>query len=244
MLSKSRIKLINSLKQKKYRQQHQLFIAEGIKSINELIHSDFILRELYTITNEFAVSDDLVTIITPKELARISNLKTPNTALALFEIPDPKPIMSSGIVVALDDIRDPGNLGTIIRLCDWFGIKDLVCSTDTVDCFNPKVIQATMGSIARINITYLELDDFVSNSDLPKIGTFMDGDSIYNTALIKDAILVFGNESNGISEVLEKNMDFRLAIPSYGSNNKAESLNVSIAAAICLAEFRRKATGK
>ena len=146
MLSKNQVKLITSLKQKKYRLQHNLFVAEGIKTTNELLQSHFKLHHLFTTTN-FNINAINETLISEAELKKISFLKTPNKALAIFEIPKTKSIDESKLIVALNDIRDPGNLGTIIRLCDWFGVVDLVCSKETVDCFNPKVIQATMGSI-------------------------------------------------------------------------------------------------
>ena len=148
MLSKGQIKLITSLKQKKYRMQHKLFVAEGVKTISELLKSHFRLHHLYTTESILDVPEDKLTLITPKQLQQISFLKTPNTALAIFRISETQPIHENGLVLALDDVRDPGNLGTIIRLCDWFGVKDLVCSAETVDCFNPKVVQATMGSLA------------------------------------------------------------------------------------------------
>ena len=152
MLSKSQIKLIASLKQKKFRRQHKLFVAEGIKTIEELLNSEFKLHQLYTITNQFGVPDHLQTSITPKQLDQISFLKTPSTALALFEIREFKIIEHDDLVVALDGIQDPGNLGTIIRLCDWYGVKYLICSKETVDCYNPKVVQATMGSLTRVKV--------------------------------------------------------------------------------------------
>ena len=175
MLSKNKIKLITSLKQKKYRQQYGLFVAEGIKTVKELLHSNLQLQELYTTTLEFDVLDDLAIHITDTELRKISSLKNPNHVLAVFKIPESRPINFSKLIVALDSIRDPGNLGTIIRLCDWFGIDDLVCSEETVDCYNPKVIQATMGSITRVNVSYVDLEDTFINQNTIKFGAFMDG---------------------------------------------------------------------
>ena len=177
MLSKSQIKLITSLRQKKFRLQHQLFFAEGVKTITELLKSNFKLRRLYTTTLDFEVSDVLVTLITEPELQKISVLKTPNTALALFEIPNEYADNFDNLVVALDNIRDPGNLGTIIRLCDWFGVADLICSTETVDCYNPKVIQATMGSISRVNVVYKDLKTVLSDKGIISFGGFMDGEN-------------------------------------------------------------------
>ena len=159
MLSKNQIKLITGLKQKKYRMQHGLFVVEGVKTIQEFLHSNFELETLFTI-EPFNINAKQETVVSSGELKRISFLKTPNKALAVFKIPKPIPIDHSKLIVALDDVRDPGNLGTIIRLCDWFGVNNLVCSQETVDCYNPKVIQATMGSITRVNVTYLDLSFF------------------------------------------------------------------------------------
>lgn len=238
MLSKSQIKLITSLKQKKYRLQHGFFVVEGVKTITELIHSDFELVTLYT-TESFNFDDTKEEIISKTDLKRVSFLKTPNKALALFKIPNVKNIDLNQLIVALDDVRDPGNLGTIIRLCDWFGVTDLVCSYETVDCFNPKVIQATMGSISRVNITYLNLSEFLKENRLLSFGTFMDGASIYSKTLPKKGVLILGNEANGISEEIEKLVTEKLSIPRFGNLRATESLNVATATAIFLSEFKR-----
>lgn len=238
MLSKSQIKLITSLKQKKYRLQYGFFVVEGVKTITELISSDFELVNLYT-TESFNFDDTKEEIISETDLKRISFLKTPNKALALFKIPFSKNIDLNQLIVALDDVRDPGNLGTIIRLCDWFGVKDLVCNYETVDCFNPKVIQATMGSISRVNITYLNLSEFLKENRLHSFGTFMDGESIYSKPLSKQGVLILGNEANGISKEIEKLVTEKLSIPRFGNLRATESLNVATAAAIVLSEFKR-----
>ena len=241
MLSKSEIKLITSLKQKKYRLQHQLFAAEGKKIILELLKSKLQLHQLFTTTLEFDVPDVLQTIITPKELNRISFLKTPNTALAVFKIPKPQPIDFSKLIVALDDVRDPGNLGTIIRLCDWFGVTDLVCNLETVDCYNPKVIQATMGSITRVNVSYLNLESFLSSNKASQVfGAFMDGENMFEINLPSSGILVLGNEANGISKEVVSQITQRISIPRFGELQTTESLNVANAAAILLSEFKRR----
>ncbi len=240
MLSKSQIQLITSLKQKKFRTQHELFVAEGIKTINELLNSRFQLVQLFTITSEFDVLDDLQTRITSIELKKISFLKTPNTALALFKVLISQPIDHNQLIVALDNVRDPGNLGTIIRLCDWFGVKDIVCNNETVDCFNPKTVQATMGSIARVNISYIKLQNFLSSRNETKFGAFMDGENVYDMNLPYSGILVFGNESNGISHEVDKEITSRLAIPRFGDLQEAESLNVANSVAILLSEFKRR----
>ena len=240
MLSKNQIKLIRSLKQKKYRLQHQLFVIGGKKTILELLNSELKLHQLYTTTLDFDVSDVLQTIITPNELHKISFLKTPNETLAVFNIPKPQPIDHNKLILALDNVRDPGNLGTIIRLCDWFGVKDLLCNLETVDCFNPKVVQATMGSIARVNITYLDLESFLSNQKgIQKFGAFMEGESIYSMELPKSGILVLGNEANGITKIIASQITERITIPRFGNMQVAESINVANAAAILLSEFKR-----
>ena len=239
MVSKNQIKLITSLQLKKFRNQHQLFIAEGVKVIQELLQSNFVLEHLYVTDTIFDnVSIAQKTIIDERELKKISALNTPSSCLAIFKIPPQSKMHENGLLVALDSIRDPGNLGTIIRLCDWFGVKDLVCSEETVDAYNPKVVQASMGSIARVNVNYLDLNNFISSTTLPIFGTFMDGKSIYTQQLPSEGILVFGNEANGISPVLEKNIKNRIAIPRFGNIQKTESLNVATAAAIFLSEFR------
>ncbi|OBQ54679.1 RNA methyltransferase [Tamlana sp. s12] len=238
MLSKSQIKLITSLKQKKYRLQHGFFVVEGLKTIAELLNSELELYQLFT-TESFGNKSENEVIITAAELKKISFLTTPNKALALFRIPEPKTIQAEGLVVALDDVRDPGNLGTIIRLCDWFGIKDLVCSKNTVDCFNPKVIQATMGSITRVNVSYLELENFLQKQTIPVFGAFMEGENVYRTELPKQGVLVMGNEANGISEIIENLITKKISIPRFGDLQATESLNVATATAILLSEFKR-----
>ncbi len=240
MVSKNQIKLISSLQQKKYRIANRLFIAEGVKVIQELLQSNFELEHLYTTRNDFEeVLPARKTIIQDADLKKISALTTPNTCLAVFKMPAEKKIMEEGLVLALDSIRDPGNLGTILRLCDWFGVKQLVCTKETVDIYNPKVVQATMGSIARVNVNYIDLNDFVARTKLRVFGTFMDGDSIYKTDLPKEGIIIMGNEANGISQELEKMIQNRLTIPRFGDLQKTESLNVATATAILLSEFRR-----
>jgi RNA methyltransferase, TrmH family len=239
MVSKNQIKLISSLQQKKQRIAHQLFIAEGIKGIQELLDASFELDHLYTTQNDFEmVSNNQKTVVSDADLKKISALATPNTCLAVFKMPKQKKIEASGLILVLDSVRDPGNLGTIMRLCDWFGIQQLICSKETVDIYNPKVVQATMGSIARVNVSYVDLNDFLTTTSLPVFGTFMNGDNIYKTALPQEGIIVMGNEANGISPELEKIIKNRLTIPRFGTIQKTESLNVATATAIVLSEFR------
>ncbi len=240
MLSKNRIKLIKSLSQKKYRQQHGLFTVEGIKGIQEFLNSEFELESIYTTVDQFNAPQALTFEISSNDLKKISSLKTPNTALAVFKTPKPKAILTDALVVALDDVRDPGNLGTIIRLCDWYGIKDLVCSENTVDCYNSKVVQATMGSLSRVNISYLNLNHFLEETSAEIFGTFMNGQNIYNTSLPTSGIIIMGNEANGISEAITSKINTKLTIPQFGDQRDTESLNVANATAIVLSEFMRR----
>ncbi|MCV9929396.1 RNA methyltransferase [Flavobacterium sp. LS1R49] len=240
MVSKNQIKLISGLVQKKQRFANQLFFAEGVKVIQELLQSNFELEHLYTTQNDFeSVLVSKKTLINAQDLKKISALSTPNTCLAVFKIPADKEIIESGLILALDDIRDPGNLGTILRLCDWFGIKQLLCSKESVDIYNPKVVQATMGSIARVNVNYVDLNVFLAQTSLPVFGTFMDGSNIYKTDLPQEGIIIMGNEANGISDEIEKTIKNRLTIPRFGELQKTESLNVATATAIILSEFKR-----
>ena len=240
MVSKNQIKLITSLQHKKYRNEHQLFIAEGVKVIQELLQSNIVLEHLFVTETIFEkVNPSQKTVIKEADMKRISALATPSSCLAIFKIPKESKTEEKGLIVALDDIRDPGNLGTIIRLCDWFGVKQLVCSKETVDVYNPKVIQSTMGSITRVNINYVDLNAFISRTELPVFGTFMDGKNIYKETLPAEGILIFGNEANGISSSLEKIIPNRMAIPRFGDVQQTESLNVATATAIFLSEFRR-----
>ncbi|GAA4281343.1 TrmH family RNA methyltransferase [Gaetbulibacter aestuarii] len=238
MLSKNQIKHITRLKQKKFRLQDKLFVVEGLKTIHELLKSDLELYQLYT-TESFNLNAKNEVLIAESELKKISFLKSPQKALALFKIPESKPIDTNQLVLALDDVRDPGNLGTIIRLCDWFGVTDLVCSNETADCYNPKVIQATMGSIARVNISYLDLPSFINNQNGPVFGAFMDGKNVYKTPLPDQGILIMGNEANGISEDIANLVTQKIAIPRFGDRQETESLNVATATSILLSEFKR-----
>ena len=240
MVSKNQIKRITALQQKKFRTEHELFIAEGFKVIQELFQSHYEIQEFYSTDATLQLNNKVRTeIISEADLKKISCLKTPNTCLAVFRIPEKKAIIDSGLIVALDDVRDPGNLGTILRLCDWFGIQQLICSNETVDIYNPKVVQATMGSISRVNVTYVDLNQYLAETKLAVFGTFMDGENIYRANLPQEGIVVMGNEANGISSAIEKNVDYRLTIPRFGILQKTESLNVATATAIILSEFKR-----
>ncbi|WP_344924432.1 RNA methyltransferase [Aquimarina addita] len=242
MVSKNQKKLIKSLHQKKYRKQHELFVAEGKKVIKELIDADLKLHSIFTTeATHFKTPENLTFISTEDELKSISFLSTPQVALAIFYIPKVNDFETKGLTLMLDDIRDPGNLGTIIRLCDWFGITNLICSEQTVDCYNPKVVQATMGSITRVHIRYMDLQTVISDmkKDVPVFGTFMDGNSIYAEHLPTDGVIIMGNEANGICAEIENLVTHRITIPQFGNMQKTESLNVATAAAIVLNEFRR-----
>ena len=240
MVTKNQIKHIIALQQKKYRQSEGLFIAEGQKVINELLHSQFKLQHLYFTDAIFpTVPQDQKTQISDGQLKKISALTTQNNCLAIFAMQEYKPPTISGIVVALDNLRDPGNMGTIIRLCDWFGITQLLCSNGTVDLYNPKVVQATMGSLTRVQVNYVDLPKFLEHQDVAVFGTFMDGENIYAQQLPQNAIIVLGNEANGISSEIVDSVTQKLAIPRFGDLQATESLNVASATAIILSEFSR-----
>lgn len=239
MVVKSIIKLIKSLQQKKYRYEYQLFVVEGKKSVEELLESDLECYGVFhTADNNLIDSHPKAEVVSTKELAQMSSLKTPPGILGVFHFPKPSTPVFEDWSLVLDDIRDPGNLGTIIRLCDWFGIRQLICSKQTVDCYNPKTLQATMGSISRVQIHYQDIKEFLAQSGLPIYGAFMDGNSIYKVKLPQKGILIMGNEANGISEDIENLMSHRISIPSYGDSS-TESLNVAMATGILLNEIRR-----
>ena len=239
-LSKNNIKLITSLQQKKYRQKHQLFVAEGVKVVNELLASSLEVEHIFSVDASFEASKNCeITLISENELKKVSTLKSPNKVLGLFKIPKEKEINQDKFMVALDGVNDPGNLGTIIRLCDWFGVTELVCSKNTVDCYNQKVVQSTMGSLTRVNISYVDLQDFLSNSKLPVFTADMDGENVYTSSLPEKAVLVMGNEANGISPEIAQTVKHALTIPRFGDLQQTESLNVAAATAILLSEFKR-----
>ncbi len=212
-------------------------MGEGPKVISELKEEGLKIHSFFSV-DESGITSEKHFHVTQSELQKISFLKTANTSLAVFETPKKKPIETKGLTVVLDAVRDPGNLGTIIRLCDWFGVRQLICSTDTTDCYNPKVVQATMGSLARISIEYTKLENYLNETSLPIYGAFMDGANVYEQNLQEDAIIVMGNEANGISETIEKLITQKIAIPQFGSQT-TESLNVATATAILLSEARR-----
>lgn len=239
-ISKNQFKLITSLSQKKYRLKHQLYIAEGIKVVQEILNSSFEIETLFC-TEDFITDlpDEKIVRISEIDLKKISNLKTPNKVLGLFKIPAEKPLINNGLIIALDAINDPGNLGAIIRLCDWFGLVTLVCSKETVDCYNQKVVQASMGSLTRVSIYYKDLPAYLKETNLPTFIADMNGENVYKTNLPKDAILIMGNEANGVSAEIKKEIMNKIAIPRFGEAQETESLNVATATAILLSEFKR-----
>jgi TrmH family RNA methyltransferase len=251
MLSKNRIKYLTSLQVKKYREESNQFIAEGVKMVDELLNSSFKINEIFAlnewIEKNHSKTNILVTEIDQKELERISGLSTPNQVVALVDIP--RRLINiheiySDLVIVLDEIRDPGNLGTIIRIADWYGIKNIVCSENSVDVYNPKVVQATMGSIARVDVFYTNLNSFISKTpkNINIYGTLLEGENIYLNDLSQNGIIVIGNEAKGISKDILPLITNKIHIPSFAinKNNKAESLNASIATAIICSEFRRR----
>lgn len=238
MVTKNQIKLVVSLKQKKYRSQHRLFVVEGEKLVKELLQAGVRPFKIFVDGTWKGSGLGETEPVSGTILKQMSSLKQPNGVLGVFYMPETMKAKVSDWVVALDAVRDPGNLGTIIRLCDWFGIGQLVCSEDTVDCYNPKVLQATMGSIARVNIVYAPLPEFLKSADQPVFGAFMDGEPVYGKVLPSKGILVMGNEANGISEGVGEEVTERISIPQFGGDT-AESLNVATATAILLNEIRR-----
>lgn len=241
-LSKNHIKLITSLQQKKYRQKHQLFVAEGIKVVKEFLNSSFILEKIFVVESNFLlpnISEDKIVFISDAELKKISLLKSPNKVLALFKIPAQVAQVNNGLTLVLDDINDPGNLGTIIRLCDWFGVEQLLCSKDTVDCYNAKVVQASMGSLIRIQINYVDLNSYLSETKSPTFIADMNGENVYKSKLPREGVLIMGNEANGVSDVIKELANTVVSIPRFGVKQEIESLNVATATAILLSEFRR-----
>lgn len=239
-LSKNQIKLIRSLNQKKSRHKQGLFVVEGTKTVQEFLSSSFELETLF-VTDALHSTFDAFNFqeVVPSEIKKISALTNPSGVLALFRIPKKEMLDARGLVLALDGVNDPGNLGTIIRLCDWFGISRVVCSKNTVDCFNPKVVQATMGSLTRVQIDYVDLDSYLKTSTAPKYMADMNGEDVYKSDLPEEAILIMGNEANGVSQAIQKQCTQRLCIPRFGNLQKTESLNVASATAILLSEFKR-----
>lgn len=250
MISKNQLKYIRQLEQKKYRRREGVFVAEGTKVVGDLLLR-YRPEAVFATADWQAPAGITPQLVTDDELRRISFLQHPQQVLALFPLPvNSKPstvncqpsTVNSELSLALDGVQDPGNLGTIIRIADWFGISTIICSEDTVDAWNPKVVQATMGSISRVNIIYLNLPDYLDTlpADFPVYGTFLDGENIYTQQLTPDGLIIMGNEGNGISEAVRTKVNRRLLIPDFHQGPTADSLNVAIATAITCSEFRRR----
>lgn len=258
MLSKNQVKFVNSLKQKKFREEHNLFIAEGTKIVPELIQSKIKVKQLFATAdflNKIKPDTNIECIeIKNNELERLSALTTPNEVLAVCEIPEYNlntDELKDKLTLVLDTIKDPGNLGTIIRVADWFGIDNIICSAETVDAYNPKVVQATMGSIARVKLHYVDLKLFFETLKktnpavtLPVYGALLEGESIYTKQLAPNGFIIIGNESKGISDTLIPNITDKISIPSFShfkaDGGETESLNAAIATSIICSEFRRR----
>ena len=237
MLSKNQVKLIQKLHHKKYRNELNLFIVEGKKSINEFLQAGY-TPQLLIATEAFTtnVPQHLITPVSKDELRKVSTLQNPDEGLAVFEQPKHKGILQEGVIVALDNVQDPGNLGTIIRLCDWFGVETLLCNTQTVDCYNPKVVQASMGSLTRVAVHYLDLAAFLTTTALPVYTMDLEGENLYTATFPKDCILILGNEANGISAEVRALSNEVITIPRFSKHQRTESLNVAMAGAIILSE--------
>lgn len=258
-ISKAQVKMVRSLQQKKFRDELGLFVAEGEKCVEELrrgFEVELIIKNEQLISRE---ADVRTVYATQTEIEQMSGLRTPQGVIAVFHKPKTQQnaelkIKNEQLILALDGIQDPGNLGTIIRTCDWFGVHDIVCSLDTADCYNPKVVQATMGALARVRVHYVELPTMLEefkmhNTQFKIYGTLLEGEDMYEVLESRvesqesREIIIMGNEGNGISPEVRKLITHPIRIPSYPANKKAsdvvESLNVSIATAIVLAEFRR-----
>ena len=250
MISKSLLKQIRSLEQRKFRKESGLFVAEGGKTVQDLLDLGLDCTNIIA-TEEWLKNHKLntkvtITVASEEEMKKASFLRTPQGVLALFKQQihaNDTTAPEHELCLALDNIQDPGNMGTIIRIADWFGIKNIYCSNGTVDIYNPKTVQATMGAIGRVKIHYTNLPQFIASlsGKAPIYGTFLDGENIYSHALSNKGLIIMGNEGNGISSECEKLIKERLLIPNYPAGCKtSESLNVSVATAIVCSEFRRR----
>ena len=257
-ISKAQVKMVRSLQQKKFRDETGLFVAEGEKCVEELRKAfdlEWLVVEDSSLDNQSVFCQAKpVCILSAKrsEIEQMSGLRTPQGVIGVFKKRNDANDLNDandGLIVALDGIQDPGNLGTIIRTCDWFGIHDIVCSKDTADCYNPKVVQATMGALARVRVHYTDLYAWLTSQQRPIYGTLLEGEDMYEvlqssinrtSSIVQSSIIIMGNEGNGISPEVRKLITCPIRIPSYPKNAEtSESLNVSIATAIVLAEFRR-----
>jgi len=241
VISKNQIKFVKSLQKKKFRLESKCFVVESSKNVNEILHSNYKIQQIYATESwieKHKIKDDIsINQVNENELQRISALKTASDVLAVVYIPLEKDDFDfSGINIVLDNVKDPGNLGTIIRICDWFGVKNIYCSEETVDVYNSKVVQSTMGSISRVDVIYTDIKQMIQEIDVnvKVYGAVMDGNDISQIKVNKNSLIVFGNESNGISEEIKNVISDRITINKVGD---AESLNVAVSAAIILNKF-------
>ena len=249
MISKAKIKLIQSLKQKKNRDKYGLFVAEGKKTIEELLDTKLSVSEIFCTQkalSQIVIHKDVkLTEVAKAEIKKITHLSTPTEIIGLFKIPENDLLDSYNLnfILVLDGVQDPGNLGTIIRLADWYDIKSIVCSKNCVDVYNPKVIQSTMGSIFRVNVYSTDLESYLEQAkrkDFTIYGSFMDGETIYTESFDEKKILIMGSEGKGISDEVEKFVEKKIGIPaSFKGNDGPDSLNVAIASAIIVSEMQR-----
>lgn len=235
MLTKKQIQRFQKLQQKKYRLSEGLFVAEGEKNVQALVQANYSVEALYSSLPQAEWGFET---ISEGQMKQLTFLKNPSPYFGVFKIPVVDKLNHKGLVVALDGISDPGNLGTIIRLCDWFGVPQIWCSLDTVDCYNPKVVQATMGSLGRVSCLYTDLAQTLQQTSLPVYGTFLEGRALGSLDLASEAVVVMGSESHGISDAIIPFVDQQMNIPKYEMSNPIDSLNVGTAAAIVLAAFR------
>ena len=236
MVGKKEIKFIKSLRNKKFRINNNCFVVEGKKSVNEFLKSDYKLVKLYTVSKTI-INIDKQEVIDKNLLEKISFLKNPDDYLAIFEFTKPTKIRKNNFIVALDSVSDPG---TIIRTCEWFGVNDIICSLNTVDCYSPKVIQSAMGSVSRVNISYLDLKKYFEDNKSCLVGTSLNGDSIYDLKKpIKKGVIVFGNESHGVSSKLQEMMNIKIKIPKYNKSMYPESLNLATSVGIVLSKLMK-----
>ena len=247
MISKAKIKQVQLLEKKKYRDESQLFVAEGNKLVAEMIpffECEWLIAHTTWMATQGNIPAKELIIADEEDIRKVSLLKNPQDVLAVFRYPSYKieeVNPSDKLVLALDGIQDPGNLGTIIRLADWFGIEHIVCSPDTVDAFGPKAMQASMGALTRVKIHYINLEAFLWKHDVPLYGTLLDGNNIYEETLSSNGVIIMGNEGNGIRPAVESLVNKRLYIPHFPPEHQSpDSLNVAIATAIICAEFRRR----
>jgi TrmH family RNA methyltransferase len=244
MITNKDVKFIKSLQLKKYRNRENVFVVEGEKNLLELLKSNLEISQLYLTEHFQAKHENILTMssssfesTTEKELVKAGSYQTNQAGLAVVKIPKSPPVnLQNGLFLAFDNVQDPGNLGTIIRIADWYGFKEIICSKDSVDAYNPKTISATMGSFTRISVHYEDLGALISQSNIPVYGAVLDGESIHETAIEGRGIFLFGNESQGISEALKTSITHKIKIPGYGM---AESLNVAIATAVVCDNMRR-----